>query len=132
MSPENRETLWLYPPLFSQHMIKENFRWTGVSVFQDLPVGTQKGVASLSMRADLHPYTNLVPVLMGETEAELAQCLAAGQGERLICELNLVQSTRKQDRVSVEQLTQPLNKFLTRFCSPQRSGWCLVENRVLN
>lgn len=132
MSPENRETLWLYPPLFSQHVIKENFRWTGVSVFHDLPVGTQKGVASLSMRADLHPYTNLVPVLMGETEAELAQCLATGQGERLICELNLVQSRRKQDRVSVKQLTQPLNKFLARFCSPQRSGWCLVENRVLN
>ena len=34
----------------------------------DLSVGTQKWVASLSMRPDCHPYTNLVPVLIGETE----------------------------------------------------------------
>lgn len=47
-------------------MIKENFRWTGVSVFQDLPVGALKGVASLSMRPDPHPYTNLAPGLIGE------------------------------------------------------------------
>lgn len=44
----------------------------------DLSVGTQKGVASLSMRPDRHPYTNLVPVLIGETEAGLAQFLAVG------------------------------------------------------
>lgn len=59
-------------------MIKENFRWTGVSVFQDLPVGTLKGVASLSMRPDLHPYTNLAPVLIGEVEAGFAQFAAGG------------------------------------------------------
>lgn len=59
-------------------MIKENFRWTGVYVFQDLPVGTPKRVASLSMRPDLHPYTNLAPVLIGEIEAGFAQFLAVG------------------------------------------------------
>lgn len=40
----------------------------GVSVFQDLPVGTQEGVASLSARPDLHPYTKQAPVLKGEIQ----------------------------------------------------------------
>ena len=39
----------------------------GVSVFQDLPVGTQEGVASLSARPDLHPYTKQAPVLKGDS-----------------------------------------------------------------
>ena len=45
-------------------------------MFQDLPVGTPKGVASLSMRPDLHPYINLAPVFIGEIEARFAQFLA--------------------------------------------------------
>lgn len=54
----------------------------GVSVFQDLPVGTQEGVASLSARPDLHPYTKQAPVLKGEIQWGVTQVLAVEQGDK--------------------------------------------------
>lgn len=70
-----------------------------------------------------------LPVLQGEAEWGFAHFQAVGLGERLICEPRVALSGRKEDMaVGIKLLTCSQNKFLTKFCSPHRKGWCWVEN----